>query len=1326
MLGDVLPALAAYGPVSDGVWVGSRRLAGTTPLSDADLRHGAALGLGRSGPRTGAVTGALELHVVGGPDAGRVLPLVQGEVTVGRGRACDLPVADPDVSRRHVTVTVAGTGATVTDLGSANGTQLDPGRTTVAPAGRPVAWSLGAGVRVGATVLRVAAPGGRPLQVAAVPGGRVAVRAARRPVPAPPPAVAVPVPAEPTEYPRRALAWIAVAVPAVAGALMAWLLSAPQFLFFALLSPVVAVGSWTSDRWSGRRGHRRQVTEHAAALAGVEVRVAAAVEAEMVVRERAAPDLATLVTAVRRRCEPLWTRGCRDEDALVVRAGSGPGATRVSRVAEDGTSTPVSSPHLPVTVELRAGGLGLHGPRQAALAVARSLVCQVCSLHPPSDVRVGLLTTADTLPDWRWTRWLPHLETTPSPGDLLRVVLVDGPLDDARVQQVRELRAAGTACLVLSAGPTALDADGPPVLALTGETGSSARLVRAGLPEVELIVDGAGPDTAADLARHLAPLSAQVDFGGLPTVVRWRDVAPPVSWPRSRSTLTATLGVGPHGPVELDLCASGPHALVAGTTGSGKSELLRTLVLGLASAHPPDRCSLLLVDYKGGAAFAEAARLPHTVGVLTDLDGASTARALRSLTAELTRRETVLADHGVRELAALADDVLLPRLVIVVDEFATLTDELPGFVSGLVGIAQRGRSLGVHLVLATQRPAGVVSPEIRANCTARLCLRTTDEAGSRDVLGVPDAAWLPVDRPGRALLRVGSGTPVPVQIARVAVPAVARAAPPTVALWAWPAPVGTPTRSEDDQAPTPSDLAEGVAALIARASAAGLGTPPAPWLPPLPDEVAWEPDPPTERDRPEVLRWGLRDRPDTQRQDPLLLDLAEGGSWLLPGGPRSGRTTALRTVLGEATHALAPERLHVHVVDHGGGALAAASQGHPHTGTVLGRDDGHRLVRLVTRLQEEVDRRRAAPDPGGPLLLLLVDGVDSVVTALEDLVPGAGTGLLLRLVRDGAAVGLTAVLTADRVLPGSRLSAAVGHRLVLPFADRADYVVAGVPARAVPGHRPPGRGLSGDDAGQVQVALPRPTGRRDTRHAVSVPGRISVVELPADPRPGNQGSRTGLPVVELGPGGDEGDPVRVDLARTGGLLVCGPAGSGRTTTVAALAARLVSGGVPVAVLTPRDGASWARAGGSAPTEDLTGWAADLAGRTGVLVVDDLHLLTDARADQVSAVCPPGGAVRLVAASTAVDAAAAFRGPVLPLRRARSVLLLHPGRGDAELLSLRLPRAPLPSRPGSGWLVTHGVTTRVQVARERPDPPAQRVPADEVSDVVARVGRHRAA
>ena len=229
-----------------------------------------------------------------------------------------------------------------------------------------------------------------------------------------------------------------------------------------------------------------------------------------------------------------------------------------------------------------------------------------------------------------------------------------------------------------------------------------------------------------------------------------------------RSTL-AVIGESYDGPFGIDISKDGPHALIAGTTGSGKSELLQTIVASLAVANRPDEMTFVLIDYKGGSAFAECARLPHTVGMVTDLDPHQVARALVSLSAELTRREHILAAAGAKDIEAyqlLVDERQarpLPRLVIVIDEFAAMSRDLPDFVTGLVNIAQRGRSLGIHLILATQRPSGVVSAEIRANTNLRIALRVTDPADSADVIGVPDAATIAQSTRGGPTY--GSATP---------------------------------------------------------------------------------------------------------------------------------------------------------------------------------------------------------------------------------------------------------------------------------------------------------------------------------------------------------------------------------------------------------------------------------------------------------------------------------------------------------------------------------------------------------------------------------------
>jgi S-DNA-T family DNA segregation ATPase FtsK/SpoIIIE len=1224
---------------------------------------------------------------------------------------------------------------------------------------------------MGASAVTVLGPGGATAALEAAGGGRTHVRpVARTILPAAESEVAFPPP--PVDPPRRRLAWVAVALPAVGGLLMAWLLHAPTYLFFALLSPIVALGTWVSERWSGRRTGRRATAGHALDVLAAETELAGAAARDVRAAEAAYPDLAALVAAARRRSHLLWSRARGDEDALTVRVGSGPGLTRVTRVRGDGSRVRVPAPHLPVPVDLRTGGgLAVAGPRERALGVLATVVAQLATLHAPGEVDLLLLTDADRLGDWRWARWLPHLppgmvHVGPSSADRSAddelnawvtgvtarrntttrrlpdraaapacgwlVVIVDRALDARLATSLREGRECGVLVLTTAESAADMPVPVPTVLRLGGETGDVAVLSRDGLPDrPEVQVDRLPRATAADLARDLAGLIPAATANDLPRRVRLLDLPAgglsldPTgrlsgSWTNDRGRLVATLGCTADGPVEVDLCREGPHALVAGTTGSGKSELLQTLIAGLAMQHPPDRCSFLLVDYKGGAAFAEAALLPHTVGLVTDLDGQSTARALRSLGAELTRREQILGAHDAVDIAALPDDVPLARLVIVVDEFATLAEELPDFVPGLIAIAQRGRSLGVHLVLATQRPSGVVSPEIRANCTLRICLRTTDEADSRDVLGSIDAAHLPVDLPGRAFLRTGSGTPIAAQIARVAgAPDQDHGRVPAVARHLWP--FGPLHRTEIPGIPAATDLARLCRALNPYAAALGRPVPHRPWRPPLPTSLLpgelrdhLDPDPDTGHGARTRLPIGLIDRPDLQARELLEIDLEDGGTWLAVGGPRSGRSSLLRTVLGEAAHRFGPDDLHVHLIESGGGSLAADAAALPHAGTIVRTEDAFRTVRLIDRLGREVAHRRAGTVPGRhPLLLLLVDGVEALTTQLDDADPARGSAALLRLLRDGAAVGLTCVVTADRAVPGGRLAAAARQRIVLPLPDRADYAVAGIPARTVPELRPPGRGLVGESALECQLVLPRPLAPT-AESGRPFPPPIRIVDLPPDPvlplpiRGAGTVPAGGVLPLPLGPGGDEGEPLVVDLLRTGGLLISGAPGTGRSTALEAFAqhlhalgARVVRLGVPAEPGAPSGGADarWLDPGDEV---GLREWVLELDGRPGVVVADDVGAPAEWAALSALATVGARTGVVLLAAGSPGQVSGHYQGPIAALRRARTGLLLCPGPGDADLLGVRLPRLPQPVRPGSGWLVAGAVLDRVQVARRAPE------------------------
>ena len=332
------------------------------------------------------------------------------------------------------------------------------------------------------------------------------------------------------------------------------------------------------------------------------------------------------------------------------------------------------------------------------------------------------------------------------------------------------------------------------------------------------------------------------------------------------NTLRALVGRTSVDPLHLDLRTQGPHALVGGTTGAGKSEFLQTWVLAMAAAHSPQRVTFLFVDYKGGAAFAECVSLPHSVGLVTDLSPHLVQRALRSLNAELRHREHLLNRTRAKDLLEMErrdDPETPPSLVIVVDEFAALVQEVPEFVDGVVNIAQRGRSLGLHLILATQRPAGVIKGNLRANTNLRVALRMADADDSNDVVGVPSAGTFDPSVPGRGLAKTGPGRLSLFQTGYVGgnTTGERRVAPVDVrdltfgSSDPWDDPWdegfetsvgGTPFPSDD------TDIGRVVETLRRASDQAGLEPPRRPWLPELADlyDLAALPDPaPRQRTR---------------------------------------------------------------------------------------------------------------------------------------------------------------------------------------------------------------------------------------------------------------------------------------------------------------------------------------------------------------------------------------------------------------------------------------------------------------------------------------------
>ncbi|ONH33777.1 FtsK/SpoIIIE domain-containing protein [Pseudofrankia asymbiotica] len=1043
-------------------------------------------------------------------------------------------------------------------------------------------------------------------------------------------------PTPPTPPTRRPIPVLMMLSPMLMGVAFVWFFHSVFFLVVVLMTPLMAMANWYTDRRGGRRRHRADSARYRARRASTERVLLDAVDAERLARIQALPDPALVVLTATGPGRRLWERRRSDPDHLVLRVGTidQPSLVEVEDPAVDGYDREVRwiVPDMPVSVDLAGRGvIGLAGRSDARYGVARWLVAQAAVLQSPRDVRVEILTDASGRDRWEWVRWLPHARPGPADGPVgaapYAFVGTDPETVAYRVAELTALVKARTKARGSSIGTVlfrepdvvvVLDGarrlrDLPGIVPLLTE-GPSVRVfaicvdaderllpeectavVRAdpdGLtirqsdaPEVR----GVRPDIANTawcerVARALCPLRDVTpdESGGLPDRVRLLDLLGlagadqdemarrlAAAWADAPASTRFPLGSGFDSGFVLDLVRDGPHALVAGTTGAGKSELLQTLVASLAARNHPDELGFVLIDYKGGSAFHSCARLPHTLGMVTDLDEALATRALESLAAELRRREETLAAVTAKDLthyrSLRAADPALPalgRLVIVIDEFATLVREVPDFVPGLVSLAQRGRSLGVHLVLATQRPAGAVTTDIRANTNLRIALRVTDTTESSDVLDAPDAAFISAATPGRALARLAARTSQPFQTAYVgdiyrgpagqeppgawpgAAPGTrpdggvdtAPRVPVEAAELTWnglgrPLPftttvagAGTPTA---DLAPTDLDVL--VDAIAAAASASGDTGRSSPWLPALGTRLLLDDllgDLATRRPAAgsvalPAVPYALEDLPAWQAQRPVLCDLGSFGHMFVIGAPRSGRSQLLRTLTGALAGTMSSADVHVYGIDAGGGALAVLAE-LPHCGAVVPAGDSERLGRLADRLAAEVSRRQtllgqhscasldelraALPVDQRPAhLMVLIDGWDSIAAALADHDGGRLYEILLALLREGAGVGVHLVLTSERALLAGRAAGLSDNRLLLRMTDRTDYATIHVPSRRIPPVVPAGRGWRSLNQAETQVALladdPSGKAQADALRRIAERARVADARIPAARRP---------------------------------------------------------------------------------------------------------------------------------------------------------------------------------------------------------------------------------
>jgi S-DNA-T family DNA segregation ATPase FtsK/SpoIIIE len=671
----------------------------------------------------------------------------------------------------------------------------------------------------------------------------------------------------------------------------------------------------------------------------------------------------------------------------------------------------------------------------------------------------------------------------------------------------------------------------------------------------------------------------------------------------------------------------------------------------MAASHPPESVSFVLIDYKGGAAFAECAGLPHVAGVITDLDAALTARALQSLNCEIRRREALFAAADASDIESYRTSrsaAALPRLVLVVDEFAALAEDLPDFLRGLVGVAQRGRSLGLHLVLATQRPGGVVSTEIRANTSLRIALRVNDASESLDVIGTDAAAAIDPDRPGRAYLWTGSQL-TQMQVARVSGSACERSDTIRVErLGHWREPANRPSSST-----APDDLSRLVDSISAAAAASGRAPASAPWLQPLPDVISHEelPEPP----RPAMIHIGLLDLPEQQAQPAVGVDLDRGGTILFVGSSRTGRSTSARCIAFAGAAQLMPDRLHLYAI---GADLVELGQ-LPHCGTAVDLTEMDTVVTLLRRFDAALSARHA---DGTVRRLLILDGWEEFVVAADHAGHGQIVDLFIRIARQAGSAGATVIVTGDRAALGPQLSGVAHTKYLLRLADAGDYGLAGLGRRAVPKRMPPGRALLGPDGIQAQFATaPTPPAAAfaepsrahrgtDLIRLRPLPALVHLRDLP-------QGSADFM----IGVGGDAAEPISLDLhAGSGRLLITGAPQSGRTTSLGLLLRQAIERHIPVLLATSRSpGLERAASAHGVPHVRPNGSLPAIASGTLVLVDDGDAFLHTPPGDAIAALSAQcGNRVAVVAAVGSGDIAMGERGLVGEMRAGGRTLILH--------------------------------------------------------------------
>ncbi|PTO40093.1 type VII secretion protein EssC [Enterococcus mundtii] len=494
----------------------------------------------------------------------------------------------------------------------------------------------------------------------------------------------------------------------------------------------------------------------------------------------------------------------------------------------------------------------------------------------------------------------------------------------------------------------------------------------------------------------------------------------------------------------------GPHALVGGTTGSGKSEFLTTYLIGLAINFSPEDIGMLIIDWKGGGIANTLDHLPHFMGAITNLDGAGTTRALASIKAELAKRQREFAKYGVNNIngymtlykqrktpkpEVIYPQKPLPHLILVSDEFAELKANVPEFLDELTSVARIGRSLGVHLILATQKPSGVVNDQIEANSTSKIALKMASVQDSNELLKTPDAAQ--ITNPGRGYLKVGenevyelfqsgyAGVPYdPEQLIEEVIDERVFKINELGQLELLYDPDVEIIQGKDTR-----DLPTQLEAVIDKIKTTFVDStyklPDKPWLPNLDKQIV-TPKVKQSEDRNLAIPFGCLDIPSEQKQMNYTFNLEEASHTLIVASPGYGKSTGLQTLVMNLARQNTPEMIQFHLVDFGNNGLLVLKE-LPHVADIATLEEDEKLQKMLDRIEKLLAERKNLFKQAGvanltqyetrtreklPIIGIILDSYDGL--SLEDKRKDRIDEVLLQLLRDGASLGVFLVMTANR------------------------------------------------------------------------------------------------------------------------------------------------------------------------------------------------------------------------------------------------------------------------------------------------------------------------